>query len=162
MSNKDIIVICFCLIWLILGIISCCIFNFSVILFTAIMIACFGILVLLKIYNKCFSNWLELKHTPKDSLRDKCIEAYGEEFGELYDAINKGEAIGGFAETVAFLDMLEAVKRGKPIDLNVKSEDNNKESYPRVTGVFIPGQHGESDINITIDENGNTTKTIIN
>lgn len=161
MSNKDIIVICFCLIWLILGIISCCIFNFSVILFTAIMIACFGILVLFKIYNKQFSNWLEIKHI-KESLRDQCVAAYGEEFGEMYDAIERGEAIGGFAETAAFIDMLVAVKSGKPIDLNTKSEENNKESYPRVTGVFIPGQHGEPDVNITFDENGNTTKTIIN
>lgn len=144
MSNKDIIFICFCLFWLISGIISCCIFNFSYILFTAIMIVCFGILVLFKIYNKRFSNWLELKVTP--SLRDKCIEAYGEEFGELYDALNRGETIGGFLETATFINMVEAVKKGKPIDLNVKSEDNNKESYPRVTGVFIPGKNGESDI----------------
>lgn len=161
MSNKDIIVICFCLIWLILGIISCVIFNFSVVLFTTIMIACFGILVLFKIYHKPFSNWLEIKHI-KESLRDQCVAAYGEEFGEMYDAINRGETIGGFAETVAFLDMLEAVKKGKPIDLNAKAEENNKESYPRVTGVFIPGQNGEPDVNITFDENGNTTKTIIN
>ena len=51
----------------------------------------------------------------KDSLRDKCVAAYGEEYGELYDAINRGEAIGGFLETVVFLDMLEAVKQGNPI-----------------------------------------------
>ena len=112
MSNKDIIIICFCLIWLILGIISCCIFNFSVILFTAIMIACFGILVLFKIYYKQFSNWLEIKHI-KESLRDKCVAAYGEEFGEMYDKLNRGETIGGFAETVAFLNMLEVVRNKK-------------------------------------------------
>jgi hypothetical protein len=98
----------------------------------------------------------------KPSLRDKCIAAYGEEFGEMYDALNRGETIGVFVETIAFLDMLEAVKKGKPIDLNTKAEENNKESYPRVTGAFIPGQNGEPDINIVIDENGNTTKTIIN
>lgn len=48
----------------------------------------------------------------KESLRDKCVAAYGEEYGELYDAINRGEAIGGFLETAVFLDMLEAVKQG--------------------------------------------------
>lgn len=50
----------------------------------------------------------------KESLRDKCVAAYGEEYGELYDALNRGETIGGFLETVVFLDMLEAVKQGKP------------------------------------------------
>lgn len=50
----------------------------------------------------------------KESLRDKCVAAYGEECGELYDAINRGEAIGGFLETAVFLDMLEAVKQGNP------------------------------------------------
>ena len=107
-------------------------------------------------------NWFKNLFKKKESLRDKCIAAYGEEFGEMYDAINRGETIGGFTETAAFLDMLEAVKKGKPIDLNAKPEENNKESYPRVTGAFIPGRHGEPDINITIDENGQATKTIIN
>lgn len=95
----------------------------------------------------------------KESLRDKCVAAYGEEFGEMYDAINRGEAIGGFLETAAFIDMLEAVKKGKPIDLN--NTDENKKSEIKVTGAFIPGQNGEPDVNITIDENGNTIKTFI-
>ena len=55
--------------------------------------------------------------------------------------------------------MLEAVKKGKPIDLN--NPDENKKSEIKVTGAFIPGQNGEPDINITIDENGNTIKEII-
>lgn len=50
----------------------------------------------------------------KESLRDKCIAAYGEEYGELYDAINRGEAIGNMAETTIFIEMLEAVRKGKP------------------------------------------------
>ena len=86
----------------------------------------------------------------KESLRYKCVAAYGEEFGEMYDAINRGETIGGFTETAAFIDMLEAVKKGKPIDLNTKSEDDNKDSYPKITGVFIPGRNGEPDININL------------
>ena len=104
-------------------------------------------------------NWFKKLFKKKDSLRDKCIAAYGEEFGEMYDAINRGETIGGFAETYAFLDMLEAVKKGKPIDLN--NPDENKKSEIKVTGVFIPGQHGEPDVNITFDENGNTIKEFI-
>lgn len=60
-------------------------------------------------------NWLKKLFKKKDSLRDKCVAAYGEEFGEMYDAINMGEPIGGFVETVAFIDMLETVRKGKPI-----------------------------------------------
>lgn len=105
-------------------------------------------------------NWIKKLFKKKESLRDKCVAAYGEEFGEMYDAINRGEAIGGFAETCAFLDMLEAVKKGKPIDLNNSNE--NKKSEIKITGAFIPGQNGEPDVNITIDENGQATKTIIN
>jgi len=104
-------------------------------------------------------NWFKKLFKKKESLRDKCVAAYGEEFGEMYDAINRGEAIGGFLETAAFIDMLEAVKRGKPIDLN--NPDENKKSEIKVTGAFIPSQNGEPDINITIDENGNTIKEII-
>ena len=96
----------------------------------------------------------------KESLRDKCVAAYGEEFGEMYDVINRGETIGGFAETCAFLDMLEAVKKGNPIKLDDPNEKPKSEI--KVTGVFIPGQNGEPDVNITFDENGNATKTIIN
>jgi len=104
-------------------------------------------------------NWFKKLFKKKESLRDKCVAAYGEEFGEMYDAINRGEAIGGFLETAAFIDMLEAVKKGKPIDLN--NSDENKKSEIKVTGAFIPGQNGEPDINITIDENGNAIKTFI-
>ena len=105
-------------------------------------------------------NWFKKLFKKKKSLREKCVEAYGEEFGEMYDAINRGETIGGFIETCAFLDMLEAVKKGKPIDLN--NSDENKKSEIKVTGVFIPGQHGEPDVNITFDENEQATETIIN
>ena len=58
----------------------------------------------------------------KPDLRAQCVEAYGEEFGEMYDAINKGETIGGFLETAMFLDMLEAVKKGKPLKLEENKE----------------------------------------
>ena len=32
----------------------------------------------------------------RKSLRDKCIEVYGEEFGEIYDALCMGVPVGGF------------------------------------------------------------------
>lgn len=98
-------------------------------------------------------NWLNKLFKKKESLRDKCVVAYGEEFGEMYDTLNRGETIGGFLETATFIDMVEAVKKGKPIDLNNPNE--NKKSEIKVTGVFIPGQNGKPDVNITIDENGN-------
>ena len=104
-------------------------------------------------------NWFKKLFKKKESLRDKCVATYGEEFGEMYDAINRGETIGGFSETVAFLDMLESVKRGEPIDF--KTSFPKMIATPRVTGAFIPGQNGEPDVNITIDENGQATKTFI-
>jgi hypothetical protein len=52
-------------------------------------------------------------------LRQACIDKYSkefgqeyaQEFGEMYDAINRGESIGGFLETTIFLDMIERVKK---------------------------------------------------
>lgn len=46
----------------------------------------------------------------KPTLRELCRREYGEEFARDYDTINEGGTIGGFAETVTFLIMLEAVK----------------------------------------------------
>lgn len=47
----------------------------------------------------------------RKSLRDKCIEAYGEEFGEIYDSICMGIPVGGFKETATILQMIEDVKK---------------------------------------------------
>lgn len=71
-------------------------------------------------------NWFKKLFKKKDSLRDKCIETYGEEFGELYDEVCRGNAIGGFLETAAFLDMIEAVKQGKPYAPKAYSEEEIK------------------------------------
>lgn len=49
----------------------------------------------------------------RKSLRDKCIEAYGEEFGEIYDALCMGIPVGGFMETVIILQMIEDVKNNR-------------------------------------------------
>lgn len=46
----------------------------------------------------------------KKSLRERCIEAYGEEFGEIYDRLGAGEAIGSFSETLTIIAMIQAVK----------------------------------------------------
>ena len=63
----------------------------------------------------------------KSSLREKCIQAYGEEFGEIYDNLNSGGTVGGFLETAIFLDMIEAVKEGEPVritELKIKENEN--------------------------------------
>ena len=46
----------------------------------------------------------------RKSLRDKCTEAYGEEFGEIYDSLCMGVPVGGFKETAIILQMIEDVK----------------------------------------------------
>jgi hypothetical protein len=55
------------------------------------------------------------KKNRKSDLREKCIQAYGEEFGEIYDTLNSGGTVGGFLETALILDMIEAVKEGDPL-----------------------------------------------
>lgn len=46
----------------------------------------------------------------RKSLRDKCIEVYGEEFGEIYDSLCMGIPVSGFKETATILQMIEDVK----------------------------------------------------
>ena len=58
----------------------------------------------------------------RDSLREKCVAAYGEDFGVMMDMVNSGEAIGNYQETCIFIEMVEAVKRGTPYKIKT---DNN-------------------------------------
>ena len=53
---------------------------------------------------------MKLFFKKRKSLRDKCIEAYGEEFGEIYDNLCRGIPVGGFMETTIILQMIEDVK----------------------------------------------------
>lgn len=70
---------------------------------------------------KRIKEWFKRKRKP--SLREQCIQAYGKDFGELYDTLNSGGTVGGFLETALILDMIEAVKKGEPIKLK---ENENK------------------------------------
>ena len=70
---------------------------------------------------KKVSKWFREKRKP--NLREQCIQAYGEEFGEIYDNLNSGIPVRGFLETALILDMIEAVKKGEPIKIK---EDENK------------------------------------
>lgn len=60
---------------------------------------------MMKLFKKLFKR--------KPSLRDRCVAEYGEEFGEMYDTLNRGETIGGLLETVTFLDKLEKVRKNE-------------------------------------------------
>ena len=49
----------------------------------------------------------------KPSLHERCIEAYGEEFGEIYDKLGIGTPVGGFEETCIVIQMIEDIKNKK-------------------------------------------------
>ena len=65
----------------------------------------------LKRFFKRFFKRISSKLSSRDTLRDKLVEMYGEEAGEAYDKINAGVPMGGFAETVIFLQMVEEAKK---------------------------------------------------
>lgn len=60
---------------------------------------------------KKFFKRISSKLSSRDALCDKLIEMYGEEAGEAYDKINAGIPMGGFLETVIFLQMVEEAKK---------------------------------------------------
>lgn len=47
----------------------------------------------------------------KYDLREKCVERYGEEFGELYDTANRGGVIGDLKDTIVFINMVGKVRK---------------------------------------------------
>ena len=51
------------------------------------------------------------KRKKKESLRDYCLNKYGEEFIEKYDALNEGIPIGNIYETISFLDDVSIAKK---------------------------------------------------
>ncbi len=58
-----------------------------------------------------FSKLFEIFHKiKKPTLRELCIREYGEEFGSVYDDLNNGIPIGGFAETVIAINMIGTVQ----------------------------------------------------
>lgn len=48
---------------------------------------------------------------PKKDLRQLLINKFGEEYGEMYDSLNRGIPIGGFYETISFLSKIDEVKK---------------------------------------------------
>lgn len=55
--------------------------------------------------------WLRKLFKKKKTLRDKLVEMYGEEAGIYHDKINQGIPIGGFLETVIFLEMVKEANK---------------------------------------------------
>lgn len=56
----------------------------------------------MKLFNKLFKK--------KPSLRERCIEAYGSKFGEIYDNLNSGIPVGTLEETITYLDLIKKVR----------------------------------------------------
>lgn len=54
-------------------------------------------------------NILDMFHK-KPTLRELCRREYGDEFVKDFDTLSSGGTIGGLVETIAFIDMVEAVK----------------------------------------------------
>jgi hypothetical protein len=46
----------------------------------------------------------------KPTLRELCRREYGDDFVKDYDTLNAGGIIGGYAETITFINMVEKVK----------------------------------------------------
>lgn len=61
----------------------------------------------MNIFSKLFSIFHKVE---KPTLRELCISEYGEEFGSVYDDLNNGVPIGGFAETIISITMIEEVQ----------------------------------------------------
>ena len=51
------------------------------------------------------------KSSSRTTLRDKVVEMYGEEAGEMYDKTNMGIPIGGFVESAIFMGMIEDARK---------------------------------------------------
>ena len=71
----------------------------------------------------------------KRSLRDVCVELYGEDFGKQYDTLASGGTIGAFDTTMEFLEKVELARMvsddaGKKLKQNkgAADEQSNIES----------------------------------
>lgn len=53
------------------------------------------------------------------TLRELCRREYGDEFVRMYDDVCDGIPIGGFAETIMFIEMVEAVRENHKSELEV-------------------------------------------
>lgn len=66
--------------------------------------------------------WIKRLFKRKPTLRERCVEAYGEDFGKMYDMLGAGQPIGSFQETCVFLSMVESVRLGQPYKTKIERE----------------------------------------
>ena len=52
-----------------------------------------------------------LKCKSKRTLKDVCVELYGEEYGKQYDILVRGGTIGDLQTTIEFIEKLECAKK---------------------------------------------------
>jgi hypothetical protein len=50
------------------------------------------------------------KFKPKRTLKDVCVELYGEEYGKQYDILASGRTIGDLQATIEFIEKLELAR----------------------------------------------------
>ena len=65
----------------------------------------------MSMWLKKFFKKLSSESSSQTTLRDKVVEMYGEEAGEMYDKINMGIPIGGFVESAIFMGMIEDARK---------------------------------------------------
>lgn len=46
----------------------------------------------------------------KEDLRERCINAYGEDFGKIYDLMGAGVPVGNLEETLIVLEMINRLR----------------------------------------------------
>jgi hypothetical protein len=46
----------------------------------------------------------------KDDLRERCVKAYGEDFGKIYDLMGAGTPVGNLEETLIVLEMINRLR----------------------------------------------------
>ena len=46
----------------------------------------------------------------KDDLRELCVNAYGEDFGKIYDLMGAGTPVGNLEETLIVLEMINRLR----------------------------------------------------
>lgn len=45
-----------------------------------------------------------------DDLRERCVDAYGEDFGKIYDLMQLGVPVGNLEETLIVLEMIYEIR----------------------------------------------------
>ena len=60
---------------------------------------------MIKLLKRCYRKIVGKK------LREAVAEAYGDEYGQMYDDVNMGVPIGNLSDTIIFLEAVERVKK---------------------------------------------------